>query len=128
MTNTNKKRSLIEAGFALLVGTVLIYGFGHQAIGLVVLCVGAFIGVTGQVLPSAYNAFKRFGRVLAKGVGIGLSWVLLAPFFYICFGGARMVLMIRRKDPLHRRWDPEMKSYWVDREPVSDTEHYKRQF
>ena len=32
------------------------------------------------------------------------------------------------RDPMHRRWDPEMSSYWVEREPAKDAAQYFRQF
>jgi len=91
------------------------------ALSLVVL-------VGGYLVPPIFEAFEKFGKLLAKAVGTGLTYLLLVPFFFVCFVPARFILQAMGKDPLQREWNKDSKTYWADKAPQGDVERYKRQF
>lgn len=91
-----------------------------------VFCIGVVLALTAFAAPAVSarldRAFARFGRVL----GTALTWVLLVPFFFVCFLGGRAILVVRRLDPLRRSFPAPENSCWVPRPPVVDRDHYTR--
>lgn len=122
------KRSALESGVTLCIGLILFFVFHKRVLGGVVLCVGLGVLISGQVCPPAYRAFRKFWAVVARAVGTGLTWVLLVPFFYICFTGGRLFLLVMRKDPMHRAFPTKEPTYWVKHRPLDVPDHYLRQY
>ena len=75
-----------------------------------------------------YDRFDRLVRLLATALAIGLTWLLLVPFFYLCFVPGRLVLMALRKDPMNRECPSAEKSYWVPYRPSGGIERYSKQY
>jgi len=123
-----RRHSLIEAAVGATVGLILLFVFHHKIVAIVVFSIAGIVLVSGQFVPPVYKAFKKGGMLLAKGVGIALSWLLLAPFFYICFTIGRIALTLSGKDPLARRCPSDEKTYWAEHAPISGPEHYTRQY
>jgi len=122
------KRPLIESGVTLTVGLILLAGFHKAIIGSIVCAIAVFVLVSGLCIPRAYQGFRKLGERLAKAVGVALTWMLLAPFFYICFASAGIILRLLRRDPLQRAWKPEATTYWETHRGVLDAQHYDRQY
>ena len=61
-----------------------------------------------------------------------MNWVgtriFLVPIYWLVFAIGHLLLRIRGKDPMQRRLDPDVASYWEDRPPVTDMETYRKQF
>lgn len=124
---THTTRAVIQA---LIMFTVAgTFAFYHRTIpSCIVGSLGLFVLVSGIFFPPAFSAFEKSGRLLGRGIGTVMTWLLLVPFFYICFPAMRLINTLAGKDPLQRKLDKNQKSYWVDRKPVSGPEHYTRQF
>jgi len=122
-----RRKSLIESAVILCVGLLLAFLFGKRVLGTVVVCIGVLVLIGGQFAPPVYRGFKKLGGLLARGVGQGLTWLLLAPFFYICFTLGRILLVILRKDPLKRGFPAKDETYWVEHRPLAP-DHYQRQY
>ncbi len=65
------------------------------------------------------------GQSLGRLISHVLTWVLLVPFFYLCFTPGRLILILRKKDPLHRQCPSSETSYWVTRPPIADLDQYR---
>jgi len=114
---------LLQAAIPLTVSAVLYFWapFAHaRTVAKVVLGVAAFLLLTGFLAPALFKKIEKLVWGLVHGVGVVMSWLLLAPLFYTFFLGARILLGLRGKDPLHRELDPAAASYWVVREPHAD--------
>ncbi|MFC1497552.1 hypothetical protein ACFLS1_03640 [Verrucomicrobiota bacterium] len=122
-----KHRLFIEAIVGYTVGSVLFF-FGRKTIGVFALSAATFILLSGCFVPPLYFRLKKIISILAKAIGIAFSWVLLLPFFYICFTFGRICLLLSGKDPLKRKFSAGARTYWEPRKPVKDLEHYKRQY
>ena len=100
----------------------------HPAGSLAVWILAAVVLVSGFFVPKVFRALEHAGRRLGQWIGTALTWLLLAPFFYLCFVPARLLLRLRGKDPLQRRFPGREASYWTPRKPVADPAQYRRQF
>lgn len=110
------------------VAAVLAFVFGHPIPALAVCALSAFVLISGLWLPRVFGAVESAGQRLAAAVSLGLTWGLLVPFYYVCFVPGALLLRMRRKDPMFRRYDSKSPSYWVHRPPVDSTEHFRRQY
>ncbi|MBN2449122.1 MAG: hypothetical protein JXR77_01965 [Lentisphaeria bacterium] len=116
-----------SAGMAAVCLAVVCRETGRPA-AAIALCTGMALAVTAFAAPSVYvrvdRGFARFGRGLATGI----TWLLLAPFFFVCFLGGRLLLRARRLDPLQRSFPAPESSCWGPRPPLLDRERYTRQY
>ena len=107
-------------------GLVLYHVFEHKLIGALATGIG-FLLLTGiLVSPTILVGFDTIARVLTKTVGLALSWLLLTPLFYILFGFGRFILILLKRDPMKRRFDPTLDSYWVKAKLSSKRNHQKQ--
>jgi hypothetical protein len=101
---------------------------GHVIMPLIIVGLAALILLGGLAVPPIFNAFERFGLLLARWVAAGLTWGLLVPFFYLVFGFGKLVLLVTRQDPLCVRFPaPGHTTFWEKRKPVPDLDQYRRQ-
>jgi hypothetical protein len=113
----------------MLVVASLFYFVGHHRVLPLVLCFLAAVNVAlGLAAPSAFAAVDRLLQAFGRWVGQGISWLLLAPFFYLFFVPARLILAARGKDPMNRRFPDTPASYWTPRRPVKGPDDYRKQF
>ena len=123
-----RKRALIESSVAYAIALVLAWRFEKHAMAVVVACIASIGLVGGLFIPPLYTGFKRFFMWFAKVVATAVTWVLLLPFFYICFTCGRVAILLKRKDPLQRAFDPKQGSYWSKRSEIKDAASYRRQY
>lgn len=119
-------KASIQAPIMALVGLAMFYFFHHLVVPIIVWTLAGLVLVGGWLVPPIFHGFEKFGQWLAKGVMAGLNWLLLTPFFYLCFIPGRLILLVRRIDPMDRRFPDARESFWIPRKPVG-TEQYKRQ-
>ncbi len=123
-----RTRALLQAGIAALAATLLTAWRGHRVLGLVLYAASAVLVVCGWLAPRAFAAIERGGRRLGLAAGALLTWLLLVPFFYLCFVPGRLVQRLARRDPMRRRWDPARPSYWTPCPDRRDPGHFTRQY
>jgi uncharacterized membrane protein len=124
----SRLRAPAQILFMTLAGTVVYFLFNHKAIGVVIWLLTGLLLFGLLFAPSVVKGFDRFGSWLGRFVGAALTYILLVPMFYIIFSFGRIVITILGSDPMQRKWLPEAKSYWIDRPPLADATHFKRQY
>jgi len=125
---TRRRRVLLQCAITAAIATLLTWWLGRYRLGLFLYCFSAVILVCGFLAPKAFGTMERLGQKLAQAVALALTWILLAPFFYLCFAPARLILKLTGKDPMHRRLEPKRSSYWVDHKPPAAPQPYTRQY
>ena len=121
-------RVLIQILIMILAGTIVYFWFGHRIIAGIVWFLACLLLFGFLFSPTIVNGFDRFGVWLGQFVGTALTYILLVPMFYIVFTFGRLVITVLGRDPLQRKWQPEARSYWVDRKGPFDATHFKRQY
>ncbi|MFH1477073.1 MAG: hypothetical protein ABIH24_06250 [Verrucomicrobiota bacterium] len=74
------------------------------------------------------HGFDRAGAWLGRTAATGITWLLLAPMYYVVFGLGRLGLRLRGCDPMRRSWDPAAVTYWDNRPENAGQEHWSRQY
>lgn len=125
---SHRGRAVIEACVAGVVGSCLLWGFGKKWAGGIVLGVATLVLVGGLWIPPLYRGFQRAGKWLAQVVGTGVTWLLLTPFFYLCFPIGRLLFFLGGKDLLGRRRSAAIKTYWSEYSRQGGVERYRKQY
>lgn len=121
-------KGFVQAAVMLVVAYVLAFRLGHRIPALLIAALAALVLVSGLAMPRLFDAFQEGVACFAHGVGVALTWILLAPFFYIVFVPARIVLALLGKDPLCLRFPTDQPTYWVPWKPPPTKEHYAKQY
>ncbi len=79
------------------------------------------LGVLGLALAiasplGAYAALERAVATLGRLIGTLLTWLLLAPVFYLFFTPFGLLFRRGRRDPMKRALEPDAKTYWQRRD------------
>jgi len=119
--------SLRESAVMLTAGLIMFFALHWRQMGTIAMCLAAVVFTTGHFIPPAYRAINNFVRLSARAVGICTTWLTLVPFFYLCFLPGRLILLLRGKDPMCRKFPGAEPSYWVAR-PPQKPDHFRRQF
>jgi hypothetical protein len=100
----------------------------HRIMGWIVLAVGGCMLVSGLLLPRAFLALERALKAFGRLVALGLTWLLLVVFFFLFFLPLSLFLRRKMRALLALEFDKNQTSYWQDRLPVSNAEHFQRQY
>lgn len=126
--SVRRSRSTIQAAVMVAIAALLFFVFHKSLLPACIAGLAILTLIGGWFIPPVFEAFEGIGRFLTKSVTLILTWGLLVPFFYLFFLPARIILTLRKVDPMTRRWEKDAASYWVNRQPVTDMHHYSRQY
>ena len=121
-----------ERGFGIVFAVVF------AVIGLWPLLDGATVRVWALVLAAAFLATGLFAPVLLRPFnrvwflfGLALHKIVnplvMGLLFFLTVTPMALVLRALGKDPLHRTFDPDAASYWINREPPGPAPETMRQ-
>ena len=124
-------KSLI-IGFPVLAVVFLLLGWWRTGMlstkFLPVAGLGVTVGVVLWFVPQIARPFYLAWYFSACCIGIVLSNVLFALFFYLVFTPTGLLLRIFRRNTMNRPLDRHTPTYWDAVENVVDPERYFRQF
>ncbi|MCX7590434.1 MAG: hypothetical protein N2255_02285 [Kiritimatiellae bacterium] len=114
--DTTRRRAKALTRGALMIGVAVLVGFVFHAWHLAAVAFGlcGLILVSGLWIPRLFDALECIVAKIAWAIGAAMTWLLLTPFFYFFFVPVRLLLLLRGRDPLHRRFPSEEPTYWHD--------------
>lgn len=95
---------------------------------------GAFAALAGLsalfslVYPKANLPIYVGLTLIAFPIGFVLSYVIMGTLFYGMITPVGLLFKLTGRDPLHRRLEPDVESYWVDARAERDKKSYFKQF
>jgi hypothetical protein len=123
-----RRSALIQSGVMVAVALLLRF-VGHKPVfAAVVVGLACVVLFCGLFVPPAFRTIEAFGLRLGAWVGVGMTWVLLVPFFYLCFAVGHVVIAMAGRDPLHRAFLPQAGTYWTPRAKIVDPSYYRKQY
>lgn len=86
--------------------------------------------VAGAAWPRSLRYLYIGWMTLGIVMGVVVSTILLTLLFYFLVTPMGLIARLMRKDFLHRRLEPDAKTYWMKRKPLSSKpiERYEQQF
>jgi hypothetical protein len=117
---------VFAALFAFLGGWPLVHG---QAPRWWALALAAAFALAALVQPSVLRPLNRAWLLLGKLLHKVVSPLVMSAIFFLAVTPTAWIMRWRGMDVLKLRRRPDLKSYWIAREPaVPETETMKRQF
>lgn len=112
----------------LTIGLLMLIKFHKPVLGTIVLCATLAMLICALWFPAAHSMILRVLNRFAERVGTALTWILLTPFFYLCFTTGRISMRLTGKDPLELAFPSPRPSFWTPVPPVTNPAHYTRQY
>ena len=114
---------------SILVATLL-YATKGLAFKWCVLIAGiGFLFFLSSILSMIVTKWIYLGLTLITfPIGMAISLVLLAGFYYLLLTPVGLVFRLIRRDSLRRKCDTAAKSYWIARRPADNLKRYFNQF
>lgn len=117
-----RRFGLLVGGVVLAAGAVFAWRAGTPARTLpaVLLVAGALLAAHGALRPSSL----RVVYLAWMGIAIVLGWVMtrviLTAVYYLVVTPVGLVMRAIGRDPMHRRPDPDLETYWIPRSEDDD--------
>ncbi len=128
------RKNLRVFGTAALIATVILACLLHLrkglplqwALGIVAFGLVVFVG--SLVLPKPTKVIYVIMASLALPIGLVISTVLMAAFFYLLLTPLGLFFRLVGRDELELKFDRNKTSYWVKRRPPESLKRYFNQF
>jgi len=118
--------AVLQVAFCALCVTVLIPGLSRRTIGGV-LAISSATAVVGVLAPRRIAWIYRGWMLLVFPIGWCVSYCVLAATFYLILTPIGLIMRLCGHDPLRRRPDSSA-TFWEERPPAPEADHYFRQF
>ena len=119
---------LIWLVFFGVVGAVVLGQTDSVAWAVVLWVLAVAVPLLGWLVPAFMRIVYLGMSYAAFPIGFVLSHVILAAVYYLVLTPVGLLMRPFGYDPMHRRFDPQAKSYWAPRQQDEDVQRYFRQF
>ena len=124
-----KQFGFIWMGFVALFGAIAFFKLDNPSLA-------RGLWVAAVAVPGIGWVFPRFMRLVFVGmsyaafpIGFVVSHVVLALVYYLVLTPIGLVMRVFGYDPMERRFEREVETYWIERGPSAvDPKRYFRQF
>jgi hypothetical protein len=111
-----RRRGVIQGAVGGLVGAAF-WLLGWHGFASVAFVLAGLVATAALLSPlGLYAGIHRLIEATGHAVGVGLSWLLLVPFFYLFFAPFGSLFRRGRRDRLRRRYEAEAETYWEPHE------------
>lgn len=120
----------ILGGVVLWKGGLFGFDFGSPTttVAHVLWTVGALSGGLSVIWPRGNRPLFVLLSLVAYPIGFVVSHLALAILFFAILTPVALFFRLLGRDPLHRAWEPQRESYWLDLPEAADKRDYFRQF
>ncbi len=119
----------IWLGFLGMFGVIAFFKFGNPLIARWLWVAAVVVPAVGWLVPAFMRLVFLGMSYLAWPIGFVVSHVVLAVVFYLVVTPIGLLTRLFGYDSMKKRFDPEAKSYWIERAAeVPDEKRHFRQF
>ncbi|HVT29495.1 MAG TPA: SxtJ family membrane protein [Lacipirellulaceae bacterium] len=93
------------------------------------LAIGVIFAVVALARPQVLRPLNRIWLALGHLMERVVSPLVMGTIFFVCITPTGWILRWRGKDPLSRKWRPDLPTYWIERDSTPPRpEAMKNQF
>ena len=119
----------IWMGFVAFFGAIAFFKFHNPSLARGLWVAAVVVPIVGWVFPRFMRWVFLGMSYLAFPIGFVVSHVVLAVVYYLVLTPIGLLTRLFGYDSMKRRFDPETKSYWVERSAEGvEPKRYFRQF
>ena len=127
----NELRTFGEISLAMLTVIALVFYWLDRvtAVTSLYLCAaGLGIFILSRISTKLVKPFYLLLYAIALPIGLVLTHVLMAVFYFILLTPIGLVFRLIGRDSLKRKWDPNAKTYWMPHRTPDSLKRYFNQF
>lgn len=128
------QKQLRSFGLIALIATALISLILYFVKGVSIYWAAVIFGF-GFIIFISSRSFLKLTKVfylvltaVTIPIGFVASFLLLAIFYFLLITPLALIFRLVGRDPLHRKFDPNISSYWVAHSQPEDFDRYFHQF
>ena len=121
-------RILAQSLVAFAIAALIAFKFQRVIFAGIVAGIGLFMLLCGIFFPRLHQRIERVINKIAFALGQGLTWLLLAPFYFICFLPGRILLLLAKRDPMKRAWVSSAPTYWAIKRELQSNDRITKQY
>ncbi len=119
---------LMLVGFVALLGGLIWWKFESLRAAQYVWGVGGVLAVVYFLAPPLRLPIYKGWMYAAFPIGWTISHIVMAATFYLVITPIGLIMRLVGRDPMHRKPDPSLTSYWTTYPQARDPKRYFRQF
>ncbi|MFT5143749.1 MAG: hypothetical protein ACI80V_001309 [Rhodothermales bacterium] len=119
---TLRRFGLVVGGVFVAIAALVLWRAGWVSGTAVYILGGLGLGLVlaGGLAPGSLRAVYPAWMAVALVMGTVMTTILLTAVFYVVVSPIGVLMRLAGKDPLNRRPDPKVASYWIDRAPETN--------
>ena len=118
----------LMAIFAGVIGWVVIDKFEAQRVAYGIWSFAGVLIVLYYLIPPMRKPTYMAWIYAVMPIGWVMSHVLLGSIFYLLFTPIGLLMRLCRYDPMRRKFDRSVDTYWIARDSAKDKKTYFKQF
>ena len=123
-----KYAGLLIAAVFCIAGGIIYWRTGSQVTPLVILGIGAVISIFYYLIPAS-RIFIYYGWMkLVSPIGWVVSHVIFAVTYYLVLTPIGLLMRLFKYDPMARRLESDVPSYWTRHSTSKNHERYFNQY
>jgi hypothetical protein len=132
--NTNPTRrelrqfGFIWLAFLLFFGLVAWFKIGNHPLAQGLWITAVVVPLIGWFVPAFMKLVFVGMSYAAFPIGFVVSHIILAVVYYLVLTPIGILMRLLGYDPMRRELEPDVDSYWIEREPHPDPKQYFRQY
>jgi hypothetical protein len=119
---------LLWTAFLGVAGWIVFSRFGSMPAAIGIWIAAVAVPLAGVALPELLRLVYLGMAYAAFPIGYVVSHAVLAAVYYLLILPTGLLMRLGGYDPMRRRLDPNINSYWLERKPVDDVNRYFRQY
>ncbi len=127
-------KDLRDFGRVAVIATFLLALLLHVIKGLalkwcaVIIGFGLFVFLCSMISIKVTRWIYLGLTLLTFPIGMVVSFILMAAFYYLLLTPVGLFFRLIKRDPLRRKFDPSIGSYWIRRRQADNIKRYFNQF
>jgi hypothetical protein len=129
-----KKKELRNFALIALIASILIAILLYVLKGVRIQWLGIIVAAGFIIFLSSFISLK-LTRIIYLGlilvtfpIGWAVSMILLTAFYFLLLTPLGFFFRLLRRDPLCRKFDSDVKSYWLDHQQTDNLDRYFHQY
>jgi hypothetical protein len=119
---------LLWTAFLGVAGWIVFSRFGSMPAAIGIWIAAVAVPLAGVALPELLRLVYLGMAYAAFPIGYVVSHAVLAAVYYLLILPTGLLMRLVGYDPMRRRLDPNINSYWLERKPTDDVNRYFRQY
>lgn len=127
-------KELRQFGWIAIAAMSVIAGIFHYLKGVqikycaVLFCIGLLIFIISLISLKLTRFIFVGMSAAAFPIGMCVSFIIMAIFFYIVITPIGLIFKLAGKDPMKRGYEPQNESYWLEHKQNENMKRYFHQF